>query len=162
MTDSNDHDDEELQLDHLLQKARPIADEAGELQIVLGAIKVDQENRLDDDLAVAGLVFEKWRVLHKYIHARPFRLPEGLKRSDQWRHVVEIYAALSEPEFSEWLELQVEVSSNIEQGIYDQRVRRDGPCYLIVLEYAGNKKRTALAVLHWAKEQSPNKPVDKV
>jgi hypothetical protein len=154
MTDATDHDDEELELDHLLQKVRPIKDEAGDLRKVHEAVDADQENRLEDDLTVAGLVFDKWRVVHKYIHARPFRLPEGLKRSHEWLQVAQTYGVLKEPELSQWIELQVEVARNIEEGRSDQRIRRDGPCYLIVLEYVGNKKRTALAVLHWAKEQA--------
>ena len=84
MTDATDHDDEELELDHLLQKARPIKDEADDQRKVHEAIDAEQQNRLDDDMSIAGLVFEKWRVLHKYIHARPFRLPEGLLRSQEW------------------------------------------------------------------------------
>lgn len=154
MMDATDHDDEELELDHLLQKARPIKDAAGDLRKVHEAIEAEQNNRLDDDFTVAGLVFDKWRVLHKYIHARPFRLPEGLKRSQEWQQVAQTYGPLKEPELSQWIELQIEVARNIEEGRSDQRIRRDGPCYLIVLEYVGNKKRTALAVLHWTREQA--------
>ena len=101
--------------------------------------------------STAELVFAKWTALHKYLHARPWRLPEGLCRSDQWRQMVSKYVNLGDRELDFWLHLQVEIADNREKGISDLRERRDGPCFLILLEYVGNRKRTALAVLHWAK-----------
>ena len=84
------------------------------------------------------------------MHQRPFRLDDRLRRSEQWRETARRLAALDEPELTEWLALQVEVAVSREQGRPDYRIRRDGPCFLIALEYVANRKRTALAILHWA------------
>ncbi len=32
-----------------------------------------------------GLEFEKWRLIHKFVHAHPFAIPARLARSEQWR-----------------------------------------------------------------------------
>ena len=157
MTDPDQHDDEELELDRLLNKARSIQNEARDLLNVREAIAAVQKNRLEDDLAIARLAFDKWRAIHKYIHARPFRLPGGMARSDEWRQVAQKYTPLGEAELMDWIALQIDVARAREGGGYDQRIRRDGPCYLIALEYTANKKRTALAVLHWASEQAQNR-----
>lgn len=154
MPNVNDHIDEEQELVRLIGKARAALDEDGDLARLGQAIRAEQSVQNKTDLRTAELVFEKWRILHKYIHARPFRLADGLKRSDEWRQVMKRYAPLGVLELSEWLTMQIDVATNREEGISDLRIRRDGPCYLIVLEYAGNKKRTALAVLHWAKEEA--------
>ena len=147
-------DDEQRELMRLLAKARPLKDEAGDLHKVHQAIEVEQNSPDGADLQQAQRSFDKWRVLHKYIHARPFALQEGLARSDQWRAVGQKIAALKAADLDDWICLQIEVADNRERGIYDLRIRRDGPCFLILLEYVANKKRTALAVLHWAREQA--------
>ncbi len=148
------HSDEIAELDRLIKKARPIADEAGDLRLVHEAIEAEQRYGGGDDLRLAELVFAKWTALHKYIYARPLHLPEGLSRSDQWREMASTYVEIEDRELRDWLALQVEIAQNREKGIADLRERRDGPCFLILLEYIGNRKRTALAVLHWAKAQA--------
>ncbi len=148
------HDDEFAELERLIKKARPIADEAGDLRLVHGAIEAEQHYDGGDDLRRAELTFAKWTALHKYIYARPLRIAEDLKRSDQWRHLTKSYESVGDREVENWLGLQAEIAQNREQGIADLRERRDGPPFLILLEYVGNRKRTALAVLHWAKAQA--------
>jgi hypothetical protein len=154
-------DDEEQELARVLAKTRGQCDETGDLRQIHKVIEAEQNSKNEDALKVAERIFDKWRIIHKFIHARPFAVEEGLRRSDQWRFVQKKYAPLGEAGLDDWLALQVEIAANREKGLADLRIRRDGPCYLIVLEYVGNKKRTALAVLHWvrqeAKEQSCGK-----
>ena len=145
------HNDEFIELERLLKKARPIESEAQDLRFVHEAIRAEQQSAANDDLSAAERSFAKWTVLHKYLYARPLRLPEGLKRSDQWRLMAKTYENIGDHELADWLALQIEIASNREKGISDLRERRDGPCFLILLEYVGNRKRTALAVLHWVK-----------
>lgn len=158
MSPNDDHrfDDEERELDRLLAKAarrqRGAEDDGIEREEIRKAIEAQQQYDGADDVTAATLEFEKWRLLHKYIYARPFRLSGQQSRPDQWREVARRYATLDEPELAQWLDLQIEVAENRQQGRSDLRVRRDGPCFLILLEYVGNKKRTALAVLHWARQ----------
>lgn len=151
--DAASHEDEIAELDRLIKKARPIANEAKDLALVCEAIKAERAHRGEDDLQAAQLTFAKWQAIHKYIYARPFRLPEGLNRGEQWQHMARHYASLGDDELDEWLALQAEIADNRQKGIADLRIRRDGPCFLIVLEYVGNRKRTALAILHWAQAQ---------
>ncbi|MCF6198037.1 MAG: hypothetical protein L3J67_01350 [Hyphomicrobiaceae bacterium] len=147
------HGDEFSELERLIKKARPIENEAHDLRLIHEAIRAEQQSAAIDDLRAAELTFAKWTVLHKYLYARPLRLPAGLSRPDQWGQVAKIYANLQDREIANWLALQIEIASNREKGFSDLRERRDGPCFLILLEYVGNRKRTALAVLHWAKAQ---------
>ncbi len=35
--------------------------------------------------AEPSLEFEKWRLIHKFVHAHPFAIPARLARSEQWR-----------------------------------------------------------------------------
>ena len=158
MNSIDDHEDEERELDRMLIKAaqnsRGTGDESDDLQQINMAVEAERQYGTLDDLKAAELAFGKWGMLHKYIHRRPFRLSDQLKRSDQWREVARKYAPLADRELTQWLELQIDVATSREEGRYDQRIRRDGPCFLIILEYVGNRKRTALAVLHWAKDQA--------
>ncbi len=153
MSKASQFDDEEHELDRLLVKARPIKDDRADLQRVIAAIQAEQASLEKNDEHCAQSSFEKWRLLHKYLHARPFRLSSTRKRSAQWREVARICAPLEDRGLQDWLALQIDVAANRAQGIADLRIRRDGPCYLILLEYVSNKKRTALAVLHWAREE---------
>jgi hypothetical protein len=157
MTDPEDYEarfaDEEAELNRLLAKARPVRDEAAELADIHAAIAAERaaSGRGVDDEALAQAVFDKWRLIHKYIFARPFRVAASAARSQQWREAAGRLAAIDDAEFADWLALQAEVAANREQGLPDYRIRRDGPVFLILLEYVGNRKRTALAVLHWTK-----------
>ncbi len=98
------------------------------------------------------LEFEKWRLIHKYIHSTPFRTSEHQSRPDQWRDAAAKVRNIGEIEVLDWTLLQVEVASNLERGIHDMRPRKGGPCHPLLLEYVSNRKRKALAVLHFARE----------
>lgn len=144
--------DEEAELARLLAKARPVPHEAADLAELHAAIAAERRERARgvDDRALAELVFEKWRLIHKYVYARPFRLDGQRARPDQWREAARLCAPIADDEVTAWLALQAEVAANREAGMPDYRIRRDGPVFLILLEYVGNRKRTAHAVLHWA------------
>lgn len=103
-------------------------------------------------LAGCELDFAKWQLLHKYVHACPFRTNERQKRSQQWRDAVDDIRDIGEPELLNWCLLQVEVAANRERGINDIRPRKNGPCYPLVLEFVADRKRKALAILHFASE----------
>jgi hypothetical protein len=51
---------------------------------------------------------------------------------------------------SDWLALQIEIAVNLEKRAEDMRPRDPGPTWIVTLEYGANRKRKALAVLHWA------------
>lgn len=103
------------------------------------------------DVMRRELEFQKWRLMHKYVHDRPFRTRVSIRRSEQWREAMAILREIGDPELNDWLLLQIEVARNIERGVRDLRPRKNGPCHPLVLEYVGNRKRKALAVLHFAK-----------
>lgn len=153
MAGSDEFADEEAELERLLEKLRPPPDEAAELAGLHAAVAAErrEKERGVHDASLAAAEFDKWRQIHKYVHARPFRLDGETFRSAQWRDVAARCAPIGDGELDNWLALQIEVAQNREQGIPDYRIRRDGPCFLILLEFVGNKKRTALAVLHWTK-----------
>lgn len=92
----------------------------------------------------------KWRAIHRFMYQSPFRDRPGIKRSDQWRSVLDRVRGLGEPELVDWVMLQVEVASNRERGLPDMRPRKNGPTFLVLLEYVANRKRKALALLKWA------------
>jgi len=95
---------------------------------------------------------ETWRAIQRFMHKTPFRDRAGLKRSDQWRSVLDRVRCLGQLELVDWVALQVEVASNREKGIPDMRPRKNGHAFLVMLEYVGNRKRKALALLKWALE----------
>lgn len=95
---------------------------------------------------------ETWRAIQRYMHKTPFRDRAGLKRSDQWRSVLERVRDLDQLELIDWVVLQVEVAGNREKGIPDMRPRKNGHAFLVMLEYVSNRKRKALALLKWALE----------
>lgn len=84
------------------------------------------------------------------MYQSPFRDRPGIKRSDQWRSVLDRVRGLNEPELVDWVMLQVEVASNRERGLPDMRPRKNGPTFLVLLEYVANRKRKALALRKWA------------
>ncbi len=151
MNSRAEHEDEQEELNRLLARARPVKNELADLDLVKKAVRAEQQNSDKDSLRGAELAFEKWRLIHKYVHARPFALGSGLARSKEWSLVAQKYAGFGDVELDHWLQMQIDVAQNRENGISDLRERRDGPVYLVVLEYIANKKRTALAILHWAK-----------
>jgi hypothetical protein len=97
-----------------------------------------------------ALDFEKWRLIHKYVHDHPFATRERPPRSEQWREAASRVRDLGEPELLDWTLLQAEIAGNLEHGIQDLRPRKNGPCHCLVLEYVANRKRKALAVLRFA------------
>ncbi len=108
----------------------------------------------------ADAQFQKWRLIHKYFHSTPFQVSETPPRAEQWKKVLDhIKKTVADPELIDWLIVQIEVAENIAAGIRDLRPRRSEPCYEVFLEYVANRKRKALAVLHWTKGQgSPKFP----
>ncbi|MFN3077591.1 MAG: hypothetical protein ABT940_12045 [Alphaproteobacteria bacterium] len=99
----------------------------------------------------AILQCHKWGLIHKIIREHPFRVPETLPRSEQWRRVREyLSSALGEPELVAWLGDQIEIASNLERGIQDLRPRSNAPCHTVVLRYTAGRERKANAVHEWA------------
>jgi hypothetical protein len=113
----------------------------------LAALEGDEEAYL----ARQELEFEKWRLIHKQVHQHPFTLPSRLSRSAQWREAANRIRDLGEIELLDWTLQQAEIADHLAHGIQDLRPRKNGPCHALVLEYAANRKRKALAVLHFAK-----------
>ncbi|MCC2113228.1 MAG: hypothetical protein KDJ16_14430 [Hyphomicrobiales bacterium] len=103
------------------------------------------------DLGRREIEFQKWQLIHKWIHGRPFRTREHLPRSRQWREALDHVRDLRDQELIDWVLLQAEVAGNLERGIQDLRPRKNGPCHPLILEYVANRKRKALAVLHFAR-----------
>ena len=95
--------------------------------------------------------FEKWRLVHKWVHAHPFASRDYLPRSRQWREALQRIRDIGEPELIDWVVLQIEIARNLERGVQEMRPRKNGPCHQLILEYVGNRKRKALAVLHFAR-----------
>ncbi len=112
-----------------------------------------QVGEFDDlsPLQIQDLEFQKWRLIHRRVHGAPFTTSQHLKRSDQWRAALEPVRDIKEPEVLDWAINQVEIASNLERGIPDMRPRKNGACHALVLEYVANRKRKALAVLHFVK-----------
>jgi hypothetical protein len=152
--------DEEAELDRLLARtrARSLADDDddGELARLRAAIADEKRLRArqENGLELVQASYDKWALMHKFIYKRPFRLKRQQKRSSQWREVAGRFAPIGDGELDEWIGEQIEVAAAREQGRPDMRIRRDGPCFLIVLEYVANKKRSAMAVLHWERAQA--------
>ena len=143
----------EVRLDELIAKQtrRPGASRAL-LQAIWEAS--DREAELQDGevgLALREAQFEKWRLIHKYVHEHPYRDRPGQPRSAQWQAVLDRFRDVRDGEFIDLIVQQVEIARNLENGIQDLRPRKAGPTYLALLEYVSNRKRKALAVLHWAR-----------
>jgi hypothetical protein len=108
----------------------------------------DREGAEDLELRRASL--EKWRLLHDWTRRHPYRDRPHMLRSDVWREALERFRPLRDSELIDWLALQIEVAANLENGVPDMRPRDPGPTWIVTLEYVANRKRKALAVLHWA------------
>lgn len=104
------------------------------------------------DIERHAMHLAKWRAIHGFLHKTPYRDRPGQKRSQQWSAVVERVRDLGEIELIDWVLLQVDVARNLERGIQDMRPRKNGPTFLVMLEYVANRKRKALAILKWVKE----------
>ena len=102
-----------------------------------------------DDLDLRRATFEKCRLLHVWTRRHPYRDRPLARRSEVWRAALERFRPLRDAELN-WLALQIEVAANLEKGVQDMRPRDPGPTWIVTLEYVANRKRKALAVLHWA------------
>ncbi len=111
----------------------------------------DLEDEIQTILDRQELEFEKWRLIHKQLRQHPFTLPARLSRAAQWREAANRIRDLGEIELLDWALQQAEIAHNLERGIQDLRPRKSGPCHALVLEYVANRKRKALAVLHFTK-----------
>lgn len=103
------------------------------------------------DIERHALHLAKWRAIHNFLHKTPYRDRPGARRSQQWSAVVDRVRDLGEQELLDWVLLQVDVAKNLEKGVQDMRPRKNGPTFLVMLEYVANRKRKALAVLKWVK-----------
>jgi hypothetical protein len=103
-----------------------------------------------DEIDRSRATFEKWRLLHRWARRHPYRDRLRAERSDVWREALDRFRPLRDSELIDWLALQIEVAANIEKGVADMRPRDPGPTWLVTLEHVSNRKRKALAVLHWA------------
>jgi hypothetical protein len=117
---------------------------------------VRREEEFQDDPRAAEIEtrqasFEKWRLIDRWTRDRPYRDRARARRSDLWREALERFRPLRDCELIDWLALQVEVAANIEKGAADTRPRDPSPTWLATLDYVANRKRKALAVLHWAR-----------
>ena len=98
-----------------------------------------------------GVEFEKWRLIHRYVHDHPFRARRRLPRAEPWREAANRVRALDETELIDWAVLQAEIADNLARGIRDMRPRKTGSCHGLLLDYVANRKRKALAVPRFAK-----------
>ncbi len=146
---------DEAKLARLSAGARPFSH--SEEAAFLRDLRLARENETDlrdregsDDLELRRASFEKWRLLHHWTRRHPYRDRPRRRRSDVWREALERFRPLRDPELIDWLALQIEVAANLESGVQDMRPRDPGPTWIVTLEYVANRKRKALAVLHWA------------
>ncbi len=102
------------------------------------------------DVELRRASFEKWRLIHHWARHHPYRDSPRVRRPDQWRDALKRFRPLRDSELIDWLALQIEVAINLARGVQDMRPRDPGPTWLATLEYVANRKRKALAVLHWA------------
>jgi hypothetical protein len=102
------------------------------------------------ETALRRATFEKWRLIHDWTRRHPYRDNPRASRPDQWRAALETFRSLRDRELIDWLILQIDVATNLANGVQDMRPRDPGPTWLATLEYVANRKRKALATLHWA------------
>ena len=121
---------------------------------------IQREHNLEGNDSVylerMALRFEKWRRIHKFVHAHPFDVSRHRLRAEQWRAVLAHIRDLEEIELIDWVLLQADVADNLHKGIQDMRPRKNGPCHHVMLEYVANRKRHARAVLQFAEDGTEN------
>ena len=96
------------------------------------------------------LEFDKWRLIQKYIHSTPPKTRHTISRSRQWGEAAAQIRHLGVIEVLDWALLQSQIARNLERGIQDMRPRKNGPCDDLLLEYVGDRKRKAHAILNFA------------
>ncbi len=134
---------------------RPSRSQLAQMAATIREISDRQSTAGSEDIShveAQTLELEKWRLIHKLVHSTPFSTRGHLKRSQQWHACVAEVREIGEVEVLDWVLLQKEVAENLERGIQDLRPRKNGPCHTLLLEYVANRKRKALAVLHFARE----------
>ncbi len=104
----------------------------------------------DASVELRRATFDKWRLVHHWTRHHPYRDNPRQSRPDQWRAALDHFRPLRDGELIDWLLLQIDVATNLTRGVQDMRPRDPGPTWLVTLEYIANRKRKALAVLHWA------------
>lgn len=148
-------------LDQLIdQAARTPPSRLAPLRQQLGVLLEAEAAGGPADLAALEAAFRKWQLVHRLVRAAPFRDRAGVPRSRQWRAALDRVRALREPELIDWVCLQAEIAGNIERGVQEMRPRKGGPTCLVLLEHVANRKRKALAVLHWARAAARDGPAD--
>lgn len=158
MTDDDDLscDNGERRMQRLEGHRRPSPSELAALTDDVRRIVLNEQNVMAQTSGAESARYqaqlETWRAIQRYLHKTPFRDRAGLKRSDQWRSVLDRIRCLGQIELIDWVALQVEVAGNREKGIPDMRPRKNGHAFLVMLEYVNNRKRKATALLKWALE----------
>ncbi len=143
--------DDTAKFEAMASSARPFPrSRAQAFQEELRAVRQAEETTPPHGVALRRASFEKWRLIHEWTRHHPFRDDPRARRSEQWRAALTRLGELRDGELIDWLALQIEVATHLENGIQDLRPRDPGPTWLVTLEYVGNRKRKALAVLHWA------------
>ncbi len=146
---------DEAKYQRLSASARPLSrSEAAAFDQDLSVARTREDDLANDpaaaDVALRRAIFEKWRLIHDWTRRNPFRDKPGASRPDQWRAALEKFRPLRDRELIDWLILQIDVATNLANGVQDMRPRDPGPTWLVTLEYVSNRKRKALATLHWA------------
>lgn len=148
---------EAQEVERRIAAARPFP--RSERAALLGEIRaaIGNEAELRDRSGPPGAAlyrasFAKWRLMHAWLHRTPYRDRRPGSRPAQWREALAAFRELGDPELIDWLTLQIEVATNLENGVQDMRPRDPGPTWLVTLEHVANRKRKALALLHWAED----------
>jgi hypothetical protein len=146
---------DEAKFQRLSANARPLTrTEAAAFDQDLSAARLREDNLSATpegaEVALRRATFEKWRLIHDWTRRNPYRDNPRASRPDQWRAALEKFRSLRDRELIDWLILQIDVATNLANGVQDMRPRDPGPTWLVALEYVANRKRKALATLHWA------------
>lgn len=146
----------ESRLDDLIKKRRLLPSERETIKSAIHEL-IQQEREMEadedhDEVATANVSYNKWSQIHKYVRFSPFRDRQTATRSEQWRDTLNKLRDLRDKDLIDWLSVNIEVAANIENGIREMRPRKNGPTFLVLLEYVANRKRKALAILHFATE----------
>lgn len=109
------------------------------------------------------LQYHKWCVIFDDLANHPFTVSQTMDRAEQWRRVRDhLKQTLDEPEMIDWVIEQIDVATNLAAGIHEMRPRKDGPCYVVLMEWVANRKHKAMVVLQWDRgELVPDFPTFK-
>lgn len=101
-------------------------------------------------IARARLDYRKWKLIQDCVSRVPVADRPDLKRSDEWRGVVEHVRGLNDLEILDWALQQVDIAAHHETGIQDLRPHGSGPCQNLLLRHVSGRKQKANLVLKWA------------